>query len=79
MIPRVQSAFDVKKAVDRASDVLDEIGFDASVLKYGYEEIQVTLGRVRKPDETALDAPGGEIIDRKQMVRYYLSSNRVHV
>ena len=34
MLPRVQTAVDVKKAIDRSSS-LDKIGFDALVLKAG--------------------------------------------
>ena len=81
MIPRVQSAIDVKQAVERASRNLTEIGFDASVLKDGYETIRrdlaLYIGR-HSPDETDSGASGDVIIDKKQMVRH-LSNDRVHV
>ena len=84
MLPRVQTAVDVQKAIDRASVELDEIGFDASVLKAGYYEIQGTLedfaDRCPSPDpnETTLVVPGGGIIDKTQMVRH-LSNYRAYV
>ena len=81
MIPRVQSAIDVKVAVGRASEELDEIGFDASVLKDGYKAIQEDFGDrypSPDPDETTLDIPGGGTIDMTQMVGH-LSNDRVHV
>ena len=67
MLPRVQTAVDVRKAIDRASDELDEIGFDASVLKAGCYEIQGTLEDFADrcpspdPDETTLVVPDGGI------------------
>ena len=83
MLSRVQTAVDVQKAIDLARS-LDEIGFDASVLKDGYDEIQHTLRSYADrcpspdPDETSLVIPGGGIIDKTQMVRH-LSNYRVHV
>ena len=83
MLPRVQTAVDVQKAINRARS-LDEIGFDASVLKAGYDVIQGTLEDFAdrcpspNPDETNLVIPGGGIIDKTQMVRH-LSNYRVHV
>ena len=83
MLPRVQTAIDVKEAIGRASS-LDKIGFDASVLEDGYSEIRSTLEYFTTdgcpspdPDETTLAVPGGGIIDKTQMVRH-LSKCRVH-
>ena len=84
MIPRVQNAVDVKDAIDRAGSRLTEIGFDASVLKDGYNEIQNTLNRYThrsltpEPDTNTLDVPGGRTIDKTQMVRH-LSNYRIYV
>ena len=75
MLSRVQTAVDVQKAIDRASS-LDKIGFDASVLKDGYNAIQGTLEDFADrcpspdPDETTLVVPGGGKIDKTQMVRH---------
>lgn len=82
MIPRVQSAIDVKRAISSASSELTEIGFDASVLEEGYKAIQTTCkqstGRYLSPssDEDTLVVPGGGIINNTQMVRH-LSDCRV--
>ena len=84
MIPRVQNAVDVKKAVDSADSELAEIGFDASVLADGYNAIQTTLKRYAHrsltpdPDENTLVVPGGGEIDMTQMV-CHLSNYRVYV
>ena len=77
MIPRVQNAIDVKRAIDDAGGMLNEIGFDASVLKEGYDDIEYTIGRVGDrslspdPDENILAVPGGGKIDKTQMVCHY--------
>src|SRR6266404_5509738 len=42
MTTRVQTAIDVKKAIDGAH-VLTKIGFDASVLEHGYYAIKETI------------------------------------
>ncbi len=84
MIPRVRTAVDVKKAIDKAGRKLTEIGFDASVLKDGYNEIQDTLKSYTRqfltpgPDENTLVVPGGGEIDMTQMV-CHLSNYRVYV
>jgi len=76
MIPRVQTALDLKKAIDRAPHQLTEIGFDASVLEAGYHEINQTIktygDRSLSPDsdENILTVPGGGEIDKTQMVRH---------
>ena len=64
MIPRVQTALDLKKAIDKAPHQLTEIGFDASVLEAGYHEINQTIktygDRSLSPnsDENILTVPG---------------------
>ena len=76
MTTRVQTALDVKRAIDCAEDELTEIGFDASVLEDGYREIKETIGHYSgrglspDPDENILAVPGGGKIDKKQMVRH---------
>jgi hypothetical protein len=76
MIPRVQTALDVKKAIDDASSQLSEIGFDASVLEDGYDKIKYTIEIYSNrdlspgPDENILVVPGGGKIDINQMVRH---------
>jgi len=76
MTTRVQTALDVKRAIDCAEDELTEIGFDASVLKDGYREIKETVETYRgrslspDPDENILAVPGGGKIDKTQMVRH---------
>ena len=76
MITRVQTALDVKTAIQRAPGKLRQIGFDASVLEHGYNEIQRTIEdhAPRSPspdlDEKTLAVPGGGKIDKAQMVRY---------
>lgn len=78
MIPRVQSAVDVKKAIDSASSKLIEIGFDTSVLEKGYRELKERFPwpSSDEDDEDTLVVPGGGIIDNTQMVRR-LSDYRV--
>ena len=84
MIPRVQNAVDIKEAIENADSRLTKIGFDASVLKDGYNAIQYTLEycthRSLTPDsdEDTLDVTGGDPIDKPQMVRH-LSNYRVYV
>jgi len=74
MISRVHTALDVKKAIDGASRNLTKIGFDASVLEYGYSDIEDTLkvyadrSPSPQPDENILAVPGGGKIDTAQMV-----------
>jgi hypothetical protein len=66
MIPRVQSAIDVKTAIEKAWKKLTKIGFDASVLIDAYAE----QSHSPDPDE---DTP---VLDKKQMVRHFeLSSS----
>jgi hypothetical protein len=60
MIPRVQTAIDVKTAIENASKRLNMIGFDASVLKNVYDE------RSLSPDSDE-DTP---VLDKSQMVRH---------
>jgi len=76
MTTRVQTAIDVKKAIDGASE-LTKIGFDASVLEDGYKDIKRTMEFYDSldllppdPDENTLAIPGGHKIDKTQMVRH---------
>ena len=93
MIPRVQNAVDLKKAIDSADSSLTGIGFDASVLKDTYDEYYATVEDQGTPedqdissrrsltpdsDENTLDVPGGGTIDKTQMVRH-LSNYRIYV
>jgi hypothetical protein len=74
MIPRVQNAIDVKKAIEGADRKLTKIGFDASVLEDGYHEIKSTIELYADrdlspdPDESTLTVPGGGKVDKTQMV-----------
>jgi hypothetical protein len=72
MIPRVQSAVDVKTAIENASETLTKIGFDASVLKDAYDEI-----REQSPDQS-LSSDSDEdtsVLNKRQMVRHFEPSS----